>query len=54
MIGLQAIGQNAPQEMPGQVRRRLPPEHGVPASPKITDVEIAKARDLGVECLPVR
>jgi len=54
MIGLEAVGQNAMDQMSRQVRRRLAPEHGVPASPKITDVEIAKARDLGVECLLVR
>src|SRR5215204_5919672 len=40
--------------MAGQVTRRLPPEHRVPASPKVTDVEITKARNLDVECLPVR
>ena len=54
MIGLKAVGENAPQQMAGQVRRRLPPEHRMPASPKVTDVEITKARNLDVECPPVR
>jgi hypothetical protein len=35
--------------MAGQVRGRLPPEHSVPAAAKLTDAEIAQARNLGVE-----
>jgi hypothetical protein len=35
--------------MAGQVRGRLPPEHGVPTTAKLADAEIAQARDLGVE-----
>ena len=54
MIRLQPIGQDAEQEMAGQVRGRRPPEDSVPAAAKRVDVEIAQARDLGVECLAVR
>ena len=53
-IGLKPIGQNAKQEMAGQVRGRSPPEHRVPTGSKLTDVEIAQARDLDVERLAVR
>ena len=49
LIGLQPVGQDAKQQMAGQVRGRLPPEHGVPTAAKLTDVEIAQARDLDVE-----
>jgi hypothetical protein len=31
------------------VRGRLPPQHGVPTAAKLADVEIAQARNLGVE-----
>jgi hypothetical protein len=44
---------DAKQQMAGQVRGRLRPEHGVPTAAKLTDTEIAQARNLGVECLPV-
>ena len=54
LVGLKPVGQNAKQQMAGQVRGRSPPEHGVPTSSKLTDVEIAQARNLDVECLPVR
>jgi hypothetical protein len=40
-IGLQPIGQNAKQEMAGQVRGRSPPKHVLPPDLEITDVEIA-------------
>ena len=40
--------------MAGQVRGRLPPEHGVPSGAKLADIEIAQTRDLDVECLSVR
>ena len=53
-IGLKPVGQNAKQQMAGQVRGSPPPEHSMPAGPKFIDVEIAQARDLDVECLPVR
>jgi hypothetical protein len=36
------------------VRGRWLPEHGVPASPKCTDIEIAQARNLDVDRLSVR
>ena len=45
--------QHAEQEMARQVRGRSPSEYGVPTGPKRTDVEIAQARNLDVECLPV-
>ena len=51
MIGLQPIGQHAKQEMPRQVRGRLPPEHVVPSGAKRAGVEIAQARNLDVERL---
>ena len=54
LIGLKPIGQNAKQQMAGQVRGRLPPEHGVPTGSKRADVEITQARNLDVECLAVR
>ena len=49
LIGLKPISQNAKQQMAGQVRGWLPPEHGMPTAAKLTDVEIAQARDLDVE-----
>jgi hypothetical protein len=45
----QPVGQDAKQQMAGQVRRRLPPKHGVPTGAKLADAEIAQARNLGVE-----
>jgi hypothetical protein len=33
--------------MAGQMRGRLPPEHGVPTAAKLTDAEIAQTRNLG-------
>jgi hypothetical protein len=54
VIGLQPVSENAKQEMAGQVRGRSPPEYGVPMSPKLADAEITHARNLDVECLPVR
>jgi hypothetical protein len=53
-IGLQPVGQNAQQEMAGQVRGRPPPEHIVPTDLKFTDTEIAQVRDLGVERFAIR
>ena len=49
LIGLQSIGQDAKQQMAGQVRGRLPPKRGVPTAAKLTDAEIAQTRNLGVE-----
>jgi hypothetical protein len=49
LIGLQPVGQDAKQQMAGQVRGRPPPEHGVPTAAKLTDAEIAQVRNLGVE-----
>jgi hypothetical protein len=40
--------------VPGQVRGRPPPKNSVPAASKLPDVEITQARNLDVECLPVR
>ena len=54
VIGLQPIGQHAEEEMPGQVRGRLPPEHVPPPGTKRANVEIAQARDLDIERLLVR
>jgi hypothetical protein len=48
-IGLQPIGQNAKQEMAGQVRGRSPPKHVLPTDLETTDVEIAQARDLDIQ-----
>jgi hypothetical protein len=53
-IGLKPVSQNTKQEMTGQVRGRSPPQYSVPTSPKRTDIEITHARNLDVECLPVR
>jgi hypothetical protein len=54
VIGLQLVGQHAKQEMAGQLRGWLPPEYGVPTSPKRTDIEVTQVRNLDVECLLVR
>jgi hypothetical protein len=51
-IGLEPIGQNTKQEVARQVRGRQPPEHRPPAGLKITEVEIAQARDLDCENAP--
>ena len=53
-VGLQPVSQNAEQEVAGQVRVRSPPEYVMPMASKPPDVEIAQARNLAVECLPVR
>src|SRR5437660_9564172 len=50
LLGLQPVGQDTKQKMAGQVRGRLPPEHGVPTAAKLTDAEIAQARNLAVVC----
>jgi hypothetical protein len=49
LVGLQPVGQDAKQQVAGQVRGRLRPEHGVPTAAKLPDAEIAQARNLGVE-----
>jgi hypothetical protein len=36
------------------VRGRSASEYGMPASPKGNNIEIAQARDLDVDCLPVQ
>ncbi len=54
MVSLEAVSQNAKQEMSGQVRGRSPPQYGMPTGTKLTDVEITQARNLDGECLPVR
>ena len=40
--------------MTWQVGRGASPEHLVPTGLKIAEVEIAQARDLDVDCLPIR
>ena len=54
LISLKPIRQNTEQQMTGQVRRRSPPEYGLPTVSKLTDVEITQARNLDVEYLSVR
>jgi len=53
MIRLQAIGQDAEQEMTGQVKGCRSSADRMPPAAKPADVEIAQPRDLGVECLAV-
>jgi hypothetical protein len=52
--GLQPVSQNAEQEVAGQVGVWSPPKYVMPMASKPPDVEIAQARNLAVECLPVR
>jgi hypothetical protein len=54
LLGLELISQNAEQQMPGQVRGRLPPENSLPSLAKLGDAKIAQPRNLGIECLAVR
>ena len=54
LIGLKAVSQNPEQQMSGQVRGRFAPEHGVPTVLQLPDVKVTQARNLDVECLPVR
>ena len=49
LLGLKPVGHDTKQEMAGQVRGRLPPEHGAPSTAKLSDAEIAHTRNLGVE-----
>jgi hypothetical protein len=44
---------NAIQEMAGQVSGWPPPEHAMPTSPKLADVEIAQPRNLDIQHDPV-
>lgn len=53
-LGLELVGQNTEQQMPGQVGGRLPPERRLSSPAKLDDAEIAQPRDLGIECLPIR
>jgi hypothetical protein len=53
-VSLKAVSQNTKQEVAGQVRVRPPPEYGMPTVSKSLDVEITQARNLDVECVPVR
>jgi hypothetical protein len=41
-IDLKLVGQDAEQQMAGQVRGRSPAEHGLPTGPKLTDIEITQ------------
>jgi hypothetical protein len=54
VIGLKAVCQNLEQEVAGQTRGRQSPEFVLPPDAKFTDVEITQARNLDIECLPVR
>jgi hypothetical protein len=49
LIGLQPVGENGKQQMAGQMRRRLLPEHALPARPQAMEIEIAQMRDLVVQ-----
>jgi hypothetical protein len=53
-IGLKPAGQNSEQQMPGEVRRRSPPEDCVPSGSKFPNIKTAQSRDLDVELLPIR
>src|SRR5262249_39258381 len=53
-VGLQPVRQHAEQEVAGQVEVWSPPEYVTPMASKLPDVEIAQARNLAVEGLPVR
>ena len=53
VIGLKPVCQDAKQEMAWQVNWRSPPEHRMPASPKLIDVEVTQARNFDVERLSV-
>jgi hypothetical protein len=53
-VGLQPVSQDAEQEVAGQVSVRSPPEYVMPMASKPPDVEITQARNLAVECRPVR
>jgi hypothetical protein len=44
--GLEPVGENGKQQMAGQMRRRLLPEHTLPARPQAMEIEIAQMRDL--------
>ena len=46
--GLEPVGENGKQQMAGQMRRRLLPEHALPARPQAMEIEIAQMRDLVV------
>ena len=53
-VGLQPVGQNAKQEVAGQVGMWSPPEYILPTASKLPDIEIAEARDLVVEQRSIR
>jgi hypothetical protein len=53
VIDLEAVSQNAKQQVTGQMSGRSPPEHRVPPGPERTDIEFAQAHDLDVDCLSV-
>ena len=53
-FGLKAVRQNPKHEVARQVRWRPPAERIVPTGPKVTDIEIAQARDLDFESFLVR
>jgi len=54
VVSLKPIRQNTKQQVAGQVWMRSTPEYGIPAAPKVTDVEIAQARNLDADCLAIR
>jgi hypothetical protein len=45
---LKPVRQNPKHEVARQVRGRSPPERIVPTGPKVTNIEIAQARDLNI------
>jgi hypothetical protein len=51
---VEPIGQNTKQEMARQVRGRPPPKHVVQTGVKRSNLEIAQARDLDVECTSIQ
>ena len=54
MIGLQPIRQDPEQKVTRKVRGRRTAKNIVPLGTKRFDLEIAQARDLGVDVFPIR
>jgi hypothetical protein len=52
-IGLSAICENAKQKMAGQVRGSTSPEYAVPASAKLSEIEVAQTRNLDLGSVSV-
>ena len=49
-LGLETVGDHRKQQLPGQVRGRLPSGHALPAGPQTIERETAQMRDLLVQC----